>query len=102
MLVATSANTYLTSEQREHFLEHGWVHVPKAIPPENISRFTADVWIRLGYDKDDPSTWEEERFGMPRQKEMLWRDFAPKAWGAICEHVRSREFVRERDSERVP
>ena len=86
MPVAT-AKSYLTPEQRTHFLEHGWVRVPKSIPLEHIERFTADVWIRLGYDKDDPSTWEEEKFRMPRQREMPWPEFAPKAWGAICEHV---------------
>jgi len=75
----------LTEEQRAHFLEHGWILVPGAIPKENVDRFVGDVWIRTGYDPKDPSTWVEEKFRMPRQKEMLWKDFAPKGYAAICE-----------------
>ena len=82
--------SYLTLEQRAHFLDHGWVRIPKAVPKEHIKLFTKDVWIRLGYDKDDPATWEEERFGMPRHREMPWPEFAPKAYGAICGCVNSR------------
>ncbi|KAF8584672.1 hypothetical protein K439DRAFT_1633385 [Ramaria rubella] len=81
------ANAALTDEQRTHFLEHGWLRIPKAVPPEHIARFVGDVWIRLGYDREDPSTWVEEKFRMPRQREMLWKDFSPKAWSAICEVV---------------
>ena len=51
----------LSEEQRQHFLEHGWVRIPKAIPPENIEKFSSDVWVRLGYDKDDMSTWKQEQ-----------------------------------------
>ena len=79
--------SYLTPEQRAHFLDHGWVRIPRAVPREHIELFTKDVWIRLGYDKNDPSTWEEERFRMPRHREMLWPEFAPKAYGAMCECV---------------
>ena len=81
--------SYLTPEQSAHFLDHGWVRIPRAVPREHIELFTKDVWIRLGYDKSDPSTWEEERFRMPRHREMLWPEFAPKAYGAMCECVHS-------------
>ncbi|KIJ35524.1 hypothetical protein M422DRAFT_34651, partial [Sphaerobolus stellatus SS14] len=67
-----------------HFLEHGWVRIPKAIPPEYIERFSGDVWVRLGYDKDDMSTWTQERIHMPRHREILWKEFTPKAWSVIC------------------
>jgi hypothetical protein len=76
--------SYLTPEQRAYFLEHGWVRIPQAVPKEHIELYTKDIWIRLGYDKDDPSTWDEERFRMPRHREMPWPEFAPKANGAIC------------------
>ncbi|KAF9455488.1 hypothetical protein BDZ94DRAFT_709389 [Collybia nuda] len=82
--MAVEKTSHLTPEQRVHFLEHGWVKVPNAVPKENIELYTKDIWIRLGYDKDDPSTWEEERFRMPRQREMPWAQFAPKGYGAIC------------------
>jgi hypothetical protein len=69
-------------------LKHGWVRIPNAVPKKHIELFTKDIWIRLGYDKDDPSTWEEERFRMPRQREMP-SEFAPKAYGTMCEYITS-------------
>ncbi|KAF9455536.1 hypothetical protein BDZ94DRAFT_1316130 [Collybia nuda] len=77
----------LTPEQHTHFLEHGWVKIPQAIPKEHVDLYTKDLWVRLGYDKNDPSTWEEETFRMPRHREMPWSQFAPKGYAAICEVV---------------
>lgn len=59
--MSTGQGHKLSSEQREHFLEHGWLKVSKAVPPENIRRFTEDVWVRLGYDPDDQTTWTQEK-----------------------------------------
>ncbi|KAI8994061.1 hypothetical protein BD414DRAFT_271828 [Trametes punicea] len=76
---------YLTPEQREHFLEHGWVKIPKAVKEEYLKAFTENVWIRLGYDPNDKSTWTKEKIHMPRHREVPTREFMPKAWGAMCE-----------------
>lgn len=54
-------DTGLTPEQRQHFLDHGWVRISKAISPEMVEKFAGDVWVRLGYDKDDKSTWKGEK-----------------------------------------
>ena len=75
---------FITPEQKQHFLEHGWFHLPQGVPRENIDRFVGDVWIRTGYDPKDVNTWDEEWFRMARHKEMAWRDFATKGWGVIC------------------
>lgn len=80
-------NTGLTPEQRQHFLDHGWVRISKAISPEMIKKFAGDVWVRLGYDKDDKSTWKGEKIHMPRHREVLWKDYSPRLWAAICELV---------------
>lgn len=58
--MVVDTNLGLSAEQRQHFLDHGWVRIPKAISPEMIDRFAGNVWIRLGYDKDDKSTWTRE------------------------------------------
>ncbi|KAI0633815.1 hypothetical protein C8Q77DRAFT_814098 [Trametes polyzona] len=76
---------YLTAEQRTHFLEHGWVRIPKAVKEEYLRAFTENVWVRLGYDPEDKSTWEKEKIHMPRHREIPTREFIPKAWGAMCE-----------------
>ncbi|KAJ3477671.1 hypothetical protein NLI96_g10305 [Meripilus lineatus] len=83
--MSTGQGHKLSSEQREHFLEHGWLKVSKAVPPENIRRFTEDVWVRLGYDPDDQTTWTQEKIHMPRHREVITKDFMPKAWDAMCE-----------------
>lgn len=59
--MAISEYKYLTPEQREHFLEHGWVQIPKAVKEEHRRAFTENVWVRLGYDPEDKSTWAKEK-----------------------------------------
>jgi len=78
---------FLTAEQRQHFLEHGWLVVPNSIPKEHIDKWMADVWTRLGYNPNDPSTWTEEVIHMPRHRDMLTKNFSPDAWQAMCELV---------------
>jgi hypothetical protein len=44
-----------------------------------------DFWVRLGWDKDDKSTWKEEYLKMPRHREVETYKFCPDAWKAMCE-----------------
>lgn len=84
---------FLTAEQRAQFLEKGWVKIPRAVPEENVRRFTENVWVRLGYDPKDKTTWQKEKIHMPRHREIQTKDFMPKAWGAICELLGGEERV---------
>ncbi|CAE6421032.1 unnamed protein product [Rhizoctonia solani] len=52
---------------------------------EWIVRATQDIWIRLGFDPNDKSTWTIERIHQPWHRKVLAEDIAPNAWGAICE-----------------
>lgn len=52
---------FLTPEMREHFLKYGWVRIEGGVSPENLKRFSHDVWVRIGYDPNDKSTWEKEK-----------------------------------------
>jgi len=83
--MAITEYKYLSTEQRAHFLEHGWVRIPQGVPKENIDKFTENVWVRLGYDPEDKSTWDKEKIHMPRHQEIPTSEFMPKAWGAMCE-----------------
>ncbi|KAH8115114.1 hypothetical protein DFH11DRAFT_146876 [Phellopilus nigrolimitatus] len=83
----------MTPELRQQFLEKGWVRIETAVPAENIKRFSDDVWVRLGYDPNDKSTWEKEKIHMPRHREIVTRDFAPKGWTAICEILGGEERI---------
>ncbi|TFY74101.1 hypothetical protein EWM64_g9911 [Hericium alpestre] len=83
--MAITEYKYLTAEQRAHFLQRGWVRIENGVPPENVARFLENVWVRLGYDPDEKTTWEKEKIHMPRHREVPTPEFMPKAWGAICE-----------------
>ena len=61
--MAIKEYSYLTPEQRTHFLEHGWVRIPKAVREEYLKAFTENVWTRLGFDPQDKSTWVKEKVG---------------------------------------
>ncbi|KAH9940399.1 uncharacterized protein BXZ73DRAFT_98835 [Epithele typhae] len=74
----------LSSEQRDHFLQHGWVKIPKAVKEEYLKAFTDNVWVRLGYDPDDKTSWTKEKIHMPRHREVPTKEFMPAAWDAMC------------------
>lgn len=89
----------LTEEQKAHFLQHGYVRIPDCFSREKAAEWTSDVWIRLGYSSTDKTTWEKERINMPRHRSAPVREFAPKAWSAICELCGGEERVSEISSE---
>lgn len=66
--MAVSEYKHLTPEQREHFLQHGWVKIPKAVKEEYLKAFTENVWVRLGYDPEDKSSWTKEKVGVLRSQ----------------------------------
>ncbi|KZT51166.1 hypothetical protein CALCODRAFT_443460 [Calocera cornea HHB12733] len=76
---------FLKPEQREFFLKHGWLKIPNAINKKYIDAWMKDIWIRLDYKEDDPSTWKEEYVKLPRHREVLASEFAPDAWAAACD-----------------
>ncbi|GIK06158.1 hypothetical protein Aspvir_001801 [Aspergillus viridinutans] len=73
----------LTEEQRQHWLEHGFVKIPQCFTKEDADNWTASIWARLGISPKDKSTWNSERVNMPGHTVVDVKDFAPKAWDAI-------------------
>ncbi|QRV98436.1 phytanoyl-CoA dioxygenase [Ceratobasidium sp. AG-Ba] len=86
---------YLTPEQVDFFMNHGYVVIKKALKEEWIQRATHDVWIRLGVDPNDKSTWKSERVNQPWHRRVMAKDVAPAAWGAICEIVGGEERIAD-------
>ena len=76
---------YLTEDQINHFLQYGYLRLPSCFTTTQAAAFTSDVWTRLGCSPADKSTWTRERINMPSHTSVRVSDFAPKAWGAICE-----------------
>lgn len=76
---------FLTVKQIDHFMNSGWVSIPNCFTKQQAEEWAKDLWTRLGYDKNDPSTWVLEKINMPVLNYIDACELAPKAWGAICE-----------------
>ena len=84
----------LTDEQAEQFLSRGFVKIEGCFDKAEIQDWIDLAFERLGYDADDPSTWAEPRVHMPSMNTMEVADFAPKAWGAICDVMGGAERIK--------
>lgn len=76
---------FLKQEDVDHFLEHGWLRIPDAVPQKYIDAWVPDVFTRCGYDPNDKSTWDTEYMHIPRHREVRHEEFSPKGWAAICD-----------------
>lgn len=83
----------LSQEQIDHFLEHGWLKLSNCFTREQAERLQETLWVRLGMDPNDKSTWHTERINMPFFKEFSVAEFAPKAWAGICNLLGGAEHV---------
>jgi hypothetical protein len=44
-----------------------------------------DLWVRIGQDENDKSTWQTEYLHLPRHREVPAEEFAPEAWNKIID-----------------
>jgi hypothetical protein len=65
----------------------GFIKVEKAFTREQSAAFTSSFWTRIGADADDKSTWPNGKFNMPGHSVISCKEFAPKAYYAMCELV---------------
>lgn len=77
--------SHLTPEEADHFLTKGWLRVPGAIKEQYIDEWLKDLWVRVGYDEHDKSTWHTEYQHLPRHREVPAEEFAPAAWRKIVD-----------------
>jgi hypothetical protein len=75
----------LTEEQKQHWLDFGFIKLPQCFTREAAAEFTSSVWTRLGVSPTDKTTWTKEKVNMPGHAMVSMETFAPKAWHAICE-----------------
>ena len=77
----------LTDEHVRSFLDKGYLVVNNCLDPAIASRWVDEAYERLGYDRNDPSTWTKEIIWMDHKNQMPVRELSPKAWGAILDVV---------------
>ncbi|OAL19298.1 hypothetical protein AYO22_09842 [Fonsecaea multimorphosa] len=85
----------LTEEQKQHWLEHGFIKVENCFSTELAERWTSSIWTRLGADPDDKSTWPTEKLNMPGHTVISVKEHAPKAYAAMCELVGGEDRVAD-------
>ncbi|THZ02364.1 hypothetical protein D6C92_00636 [Aureobasidium pullulans] len=84
MISAMPEDYSLSEEQKQHFLEHGFIKLENcfSLEDEQCKKLMDRVWERLDMDPNDKETW----IHLPRYHNAIpMRDFCPKAWSAICE-----------------
>lgn len=86
--------TALTEAQRDEFLRQGYLTLQDCFSREAAQEITDRAFIRLGYDKNDRTTWEKPRVHMPSLTGYECRAFAPKAWAAICDLLGGEERTK--------
>ncbi|ANB13500.1 hypothetical protein AWJ20_1794 [Sugiyamaella lignohabitans] len=96
--------TTLTQDQYDHFMEKGYIILHDCFTREQAAYWLKDVWVRLGLNPNDKESWHnpavpEDPYGvkihMPAQRTVKVSEFAPKAWGAICDLVGGEEKIVE-------
>lgn len=89
-----------TEDDADFFLAHGYVVVKEAFSKTQADAFTRDLWVRLGLDPHDPSTWDRERIHMPSHTRVPVAQFAPKVSRPLQFRFRLRlRFRGERDGQ---
>ena len=84
---------FLSPAQIDHFIERGYVTVPGCFSPELAREKTDFAFKRLGYDRNDPKTWEKSRFHMALGEQADLETYAPKAFAAAVDLVGGVERV---------
>lgn len=75
----------LTEGEKEHFRQRGFIHLKNCFTREQSNSIIKDVWVRLGIDPADKTTWFDGKKNMPNHNSFSAAEFTPKAWAAICE-----------------
>ena len=83
----------LTDAQAAHFVEKGYVKIEGCFEKAEIQDWLDLAYLRLGYDRDDPTTWVEDRIHMPSMNRRAVADLAPKAWDGICDVMGGAERI---------
>ncbi|KAK5942914.1 hypothetical protein PMZ80_005480 [Knufia obscura] len=103
--MASSQPSQLSQADIDHFLQHGYVKLSSCFSQEASDSVISSVWTRLGVSPTDKSTWSSipnlnaGRVNMPSHNHFPAKQFAPKAWSAICELVGGEEKISEEHQE---
>ncbi len=95
-----SRYSVLSEQDIQHFYDKGHIVIRGAFDPKFALEQTEAAWDWLGYDKNDPSTWEQPIIHMsslPDQsgyKKFKVKDMSPTIWGAICDLLGGEDRIK--------
>jgi ectoine hydroxylase-related dioxygenase (phytanoyl-CoA dioxygenase family) len=81
----------LTDEQVQSFLDKGYLVVHDCLDTDVANRWVDEAYERLGYDKNNPATWQKDIIWMDHKNQLPVCELAPKAWNAILDVVGGEE-----------
>ena len=74
---------HLTEADRKQFLEQGWIRVPNAMNKEIMDEWLSNMWVRLGMDPNDKTTWKPDYVTMPGHREVRIEELCPDAYNKM-------------------
>ncbi len=74
----------LTAEQREQFVREGFIVLRGAFDGAASQAWVREECARVGYELDDPATWEKEYLRLDTEKRPALSVYSPVAWEASC------------------
>src|SRR4051794_33976383 len=77
----------LTDEQVQSFLDKGYLIVHDSLERDIAASWIDQAYQRLGYEKNNPSTWAKDIVWMDHKNSLPVKEVAPKAWDAILDVV---------------
>lgn len=67
------------ADQIEHFLANGYVKLTGCFTHARAAEWSKELWVRLGMDPNDSTTWTAERTNMPVLHHFDVAELSPKA-----------------------
>lgn len=67
------------ADQIEHFLANGYVKLTGCFTRARAAEWSKELWVRLGMDPNDSTTWTKERTNMPVLHHFDVAELSPKA-----------------------
>lgn len=86
---------FLSKTQLRTFQETGCLAIEDCFSARAAAPPVARAYQRLGVDPADPRTWKEERASLGGESTFAVKDFAPKAWDAICDLIGGESRILE-------
>jgi Phytanoyl-CoA dioxygenase (PhyH) len=77
----------LTEEQVQSFFDKGYLVVNDCLDKSIANRWVDEAYERLGYDKNDPTTWVKDIIWMDHKNQLPVPEVAPKAWAALLDVI---------------